>query len=581
MVREAIEYAFPFDAEECEEGYDKVYVADDFARYFRAFITSGIIADGENIAESLQVVANDDMTTTLKKGNLMIDGHRYELVEDMIFHHTAADGVLDRIDRIAVTLDAAKGDIYAIIREGEYSYNPIAPQCRRNSEYLDYVVANVRVVAGAIKITQSNITDTRLSTELCGVAHPFWKLDTQAFFIQLNSFYNEFVAKSDQSYAQFQNWQDDKKREIEAWKTAETVETDNWQKEKAGNFEEWADGFIRTWEGWMSGKVGDWTEEILDWFNNLREQLTDNAEVRLQEQIGNLDNLQTTEKGSLVAAINNVLKTSGDRITTAINTLQDGIAKAVKKTGDTMTGTLHSSKTTNSYLAGNQGHAIINSTAAAGAYTMLTKLNSANGYFTDGVYNGNRELHYTPKATVNAGTNAVAYTTVLMDEQGNATFPDTVTARLFEGTLHGTAYRAYSDSSGRKIDEKYLRIENIKNYTHLVTQNFIYYNSELNMNEEYVPLDTRYTWTIGGQSFIHYLVIGVGGVAGHSGNVDYARADILYSQINADGTFIWKRLQIGASGSTIRWNLIINKGEEGVTVRVPKGSKAEVQIYRI
>lgn len=470
MSMEATEYAFPFDAEECEEGYDREYIADDFARYFRAFITSGIIADGGNIAESLQVVANEDMSTTLKKGNLIIEGYRYELMEDMIFHHTAADGVLDRIDRISVTLDVAKREIHAIVREGEYSYSPISPQCRRTSEHLDYVVADVRVVAGNIKITQANITDTRLSTDLCGIAFPFWKLDTQAFFVQLNSFYNEFVAKSDQSYAQFQGWQNNKKAEIEEWKSVEETQIDNWQKKETDNFEVWADEFIRTWEGWINGKIGDWTEEIMEWFNNLREQLTDNAEVRLQEQIGNINDLQTTEKKNLVSAINNVLKTLGDRITNVTNTLQkslqDSIATVVKKAGDTMTGTLHSSKTTNTYIAGNQGHAIINSTAQAGAYTMLDKLNSTNGYFTDGVYNGNRELHYTPRATVAAGTNNVAKTAVLLDEAGNTNFPGEVSAPTFKGM----ATSAQKLASGRHINGMFFDGSgDISNYGYITT----------------------------------------------------------------------------------------------------------------
>lgn len=345
MAMEATEYAFPFDAEECEGGYDREYAADDFARYFRAFITSGIIADGGNIAESLQVVANDGMTTTLKKGNLMIDGYRYELMEDMIFHHTAADGVLDRIDRISITLDTAEREIHAFVREGEYSYKPVAPQCRRNSEHSDYVVADVRVVAGAIKIVQANITDTRLSTELCGVAFPFWRLDTQAFFVQLNSFYNEFVAKSDRLYQQFQDWKAGKKAEIEAWhdaerkqtddwQAAEASQTDDWQKKEMDDFTEWAEGFISEWENWINGKIAEWTEEIMDWFNNIRDNLTDNAEVHLQEQIGNLDNLQTDEKGNIVAAVNNVLV----RITNKGNEI---LSKVVKKAGDTMTGALN------------------------------------------------------------------------------------------------------------------------------------------------------------------------------------------------------------------------------------------------
>jgi hypothetical protein len=54
--------------------------------------------------------------------------------------------------------------------------------------------------------------------------------------------------------------------------------------------------------------------------------------------------------------------------------------------GGTMTGPISSSKVTSTYLAGNQGDAIINSTAGAGSYTMLAKMNSTNGYFTHGTY---------------------------------------------------------------------------------------------------------------------------------------------------------------------------------------------------
>lgn len=97
----------------------------------------------------------------------------------------------------------------------------------------------------------------------------------------------------------------------------------------------------------------------------------------------------------------------------------------VSKSGDTMTGTLNSSKTTGSYLAGNQGQAIINSTAT-GAYTMLDKLNSTNGYFTDGVHSGSRVFQYTPKTTVSAGTNAVAKTAILLNEDGDTIFPGDV-----------------------------------------------------------------------------------------------------------------------------------------------------------
>lgn len=144
-------------------------------------------------------------------------------------------------------------------------------------------------------------------------------------------------------------------------------------------------------------------------------------------------------------------KTAADNIGT-FNITADGIG-AVKKTGDTMTGTLASNKSTNTYLAGNQGQAIINSTAAAGAYTMLDKLNSTNGYFTDGVYQGRRELHYTAKSTVDAKTNAVTKTATLLDESGNSSFPGTVSATGgFKGKFTGNADSATKLATARSIN---------------------------------------------------------------------------------------------------------------------------------
>lgn len=599
MAMEPTEFAFPMDAEECEEGYDREYVADDFARYFRAFLTSGIIADGGNIAESLQVVANDDMTTTLKAGNLIIDGYRYELMKDMVFQHRAADGVLDRIDRISITLDTAEREIHAILREGEYSYKPVAPQCRRSSEYMDYVVADVRIVKGAIKITQANITDTRLSTELCGIAFPFWKLDTGPFFAQLNSFYNEFVLKSDRSYDEFLAWAKEKKAEIATWQGKEEAETDAWQKKQTDDFKQWADNFILLYEGWMSGKLADWTDEIQNWFQNLREQLTDNAQVHLQEQIGNLNNLATKEKENLVGAINEV----------------NGHAKdAVQKTGDTMTGTLNSSKSSGSYLAGNQGQAIINSTAASGAYTMLDKLNSTNGYFTDGVYQNKRLLQYTAKSTADAGTNAVTKSATLLDEAGNSNFPGDLTAKSLLGNASKVTnvFSNYGSrtlpTSGEALDitlgkiRKYLSdlgaaafssVTPTNNYDDLLNKPF--HSNFLIKHDAY---DAAYEETIESSNQNAVLVYGMGGAstASSKGASDFFRAYLITQGWSKD-SFLDPNLgvrgkamviQLGSVGSVARWSIastsnVVLAGNKNLILdfKITKGSYAVVQGIRI
>lgn len=106
---------------------------------------------------------------------------------------------------------------------------------------------------------------------------------------------------------------------------------------------------------------------------------------------------------------------------------------ALALSGGTMTGTVSSSKTTSTYLEGNKGATIINSTANAGSYTMLAKMNSTNGYFTHGTYQTKYLLQYTAKKTVDAGTNSVTKSVTLLDESGNSSFPGTITASSFSG----------------------------------------------------------------------------------------------------------------------------------------------------
>ena len=109
--------------------------------------------------------------------------------------------------------------------------------------------------------------------------------------------------------------------------------------------------------------------------------------------------------------------------------------------GGTMTGTINSSKTASTILAGNQGAAIINSTASPESYTMLAKMNSTHGYFTMGMHQANYLLLYTEKSTVDAETNSVTKSATLLDESGNTSFPGTVSAGVLNGVLYTSGNR--------------------------------------------------------------------------------------------------------------------------------------------
>lgn len=207
------EYSFPFDAEEVDGSYDRVYVADEFAQYFRAFITSGVFMDPSS---SLQVVADSGMNVTVSAGQAIIEGYRYELESDMTVTVEAADGTLNRIDRICITWDKEARDIHVEYRKGTASYNPVAPARRWTAEYKDLVSADIYVAAGAISITQANITDQRLNSTVCGLATPWEKVDTTALYNQIESELNLFKTQYE---GEMTTWTDTQKSDFSTWFT--------------------------------------------------------------------------------------------------------------------------------------------------------------------------------------------------------------------------------------------------------------------------------------------------------------------------------------------------------------------------
>lgn len=180
------EYSFPFDAQQVDGAYDRTYVADDFAQYFRAFISSGIFLPEKS---SLQVIANGDMTVSVEPGKAIIEGYRYELGSILQFSIDPADGTLNRIDRMVCVWDKEQRDVHIEVRKGTASYSPVAAEKRWSAEYKDLVLADIYVAAGVISIRQQDITDQRTKNDLCGLASPFEKIDFDAIRGQFDAWF--------------------------------------------------------------------------------------------------------------------------------------------------------------------------------------------------------------------------------------------------------------------------------------------------------------------------------------------------------------------------------------------------------
>ncbi|SES02568.1 hypothetical protein [Salipaludibacillus aurantiacus] len=140
------------------------YGSQQFAEFFQNFLSTGFF-------DGLEVEADDSMTITIKEGAAFIEGYEYRNTDDLELTHNTANTNNDRIDRVVIRLDQtpdASQPLRAMIRTGSASSNPEPPDLIRENGIYEISLAQVLVSSGSSVIPQSDITDERGDTDVCG-----------------------------------------------------------------------------------------------------------------------------------------------------------------------------------------------------------------------------------------------------------------------------------------------------------------------------------------------------------------------------------------------------------------------------
>lgn len=248
-----------FDSEEIinsdgEISYDRVYVADQFAKYFAMFIGNGVFSN----SNMLQVISNStsNMSVVVSKGCAWINGYWYRNDSELNLAISPADGVLSRYDAITLRFDTIKRKITTIVVEGDSSAKPEKPTPVRNADYYDLILAYVYVQKGIVKIQSKDIIDTRLDADLCGQVEALVKQpDVSAYGAQLNNFIENYINTSDDTYNSF----------VEALNTLKEA------------YDKLAKEFEASSE-----------EDFNEWFEDIKSKLGEAPATRLQVQIDEL-----------------------------------------------------------------------------------------------------------------------------------------------------------------------------------------------------------------------------------------------------------------------------------------------------
>ena len=297
-----------FDAYLNGEEYDRVYLADSFAAYFASFINNGVFAEH---ADQLQVMsmATPSMQVTVRKGQGWINGYWYENTDELYLPIDVADGVLHRIDAIVLRWGSSERTMWLAVNKGEPAIsNPQPPALTRNADYYELQLALVSIPASSISITQAQITDTRLDTNVCGwVTGVVDQIDTTTLFAQFEAYFAEFQTFYEQEFA---TWSVEQRSAYITWISGQEADMEDWTDEQKAEYDYWYNTHTTLWQ-----------TQFDTWFEEVKGQLSEDVAGQLQAEIDTLQNRlegyanTTTEFSPDGKTIDQLLET-GNRIVT-------------------------------------------------------------------------------------------------------------------------------------------------------------------------------------------------------------------------------------------------------------------------
>lgn len=249
-----LNYSFFNSVIDQEGNPDRPFDANDFSKYFGTLIKNGVFP---NPSTNFQIQGDKgNMSVKAERGLAWIEGHLAYDDSVFILNIDPADSVLDRIDRVVLRLDTLERCIKWVVKKGEPSAKPIAKELQRDADAYEIGIADVAVNHGIASITQSMITDLRMSTELCGwVTGTVTQIDTTTLFNQLEQWKSEYIEKTN-------TWTTEQEQVFLNWKQLfETAATD-WRAGEEQKFDEWLQSIKGKLSGDVAGNLQNQIEEL-------------------------------------------------------------------------------------------------------------------------------------------------------------------------------------------------------------------------------------------------------------------------------------------------------------------------------
>lgn len=307
---------------------DRYYDADSMGDWLRPFFRNGIF-NGQ-----MQVTANDNMSVTVAAGYGYINGKHRHFLTPTTLDLEIASGTLDRIDSVILRRNDTERRIHLVIKKGGNAKSPVAPALTREGAVYDLKLADIYIAAGTVKITQAEITDTRMNAAVCGwVAATVKEIDFTQIQAQFDAYftaykknisdqYQDYIAAiqsfKDQAQEQydlmvqaFNTYAEQQKELYEDWIAEQESGFEEWSSGQQSAFSQWRQNQEQAFNNWYLNNTGKWTNDFLNWFDGIKGIFGTDPAGALQNEIETLQKI--IYSGEVPAAL---VTTDGDELVT-------------------------------------------------------------------------------------------------------------------------------------------------------------------------------------------------------------------------------------------------------------------------
>ena len=289
---------------------DRLYNAEQMSAIFDGLINDGVF---QSIGDALVVTAGTGNTVNVSTGKCWFN-HTWTLNDASLpIDCGKPDNNMTRIDAVVVEVNAnddKRDNFIKVIKGTASQYNPVKPTMAKGERLNQHALCYITRKPGASAITAADIENVIGTSETPFVTGIVKVLDLATILNQWSGQLDDFIASEE---SDFNAWYADMKQLM----ADVTVELNNWTTAEKNT--------------------------IMNWFNNLKDELSEDAAVNLQSQI-NADEIERylveglpdgtktfSDDGTVVKTINSqgwvLTKTFTNNFNTITAVLEDGETK--------------------------------------------------------------------------------------------------------------------------------------------------------------------------------------------------------------------------------------------------------------